>query len=255
MPHEKHFFDNMLTRYFVNSVHGFLYMSQQVKIDLDRFVTDKPSVFAPHPLFSNFGEKILRNEACQRLNLPTDNRYILFFGLIRDYKGLDLMFDAWANLRKNGKTDDKKLIVAGEFYTDKSKYIRQVERLGIVGDVLWHDHFIRDEDVKYYFSAADILVQPYKSATQSGVTQMAYQFETPVIVTNVGGLAEIVSDGQTGYVVEPDTEQLARSIGKIYESDTLQRMSENMIAEKRRFSWDHFAEQLEKLYYQLKPET
>jgi len=255
IPHEKHFYDRILTRYFVRSVHGFIYMSQQVKDDLDKFTNSKPSVFAPHPVFSNFGEKVPRDEACQRLNLPEDKRYLLFFGLIRDYKGLDLMFDAWANLRKKGKTDDKKLIVAGEFYTDKIRYVQQMECLGIGSDVLWHDHFIRDEDVKYYFSAADVLVQPYKSATQSGVTQIAYQFETPVIVTNVGGLSEIVPDGQVGYVVEPDAPSITQAIEKIYENNRLQQMSENMIAEKRRFSWEYFAEQLENLYNQTKPET
>jgi len=244
VPHEKHFLDNILTRYFINSAHGFLYMSQQVKNDLDLFTTGKPSVFAPHPVFSNFGEKVPRNEACQRLNMPVEKRYVLFFGLIRDYKGLDLMLDAWAKLKQNGK----KLIVAGEFYTDKTRYIQQIERLGIGDDVLLHDRFIRDEDVKYYFSAADVLVQPYKSATQSGVTQIAYQFEIPMIVTNVGGLPEIVPDGKVGYVVEPDALQIARAIEKIYENNNLQLMSENMTTEKQRFSWEHFAEQLESLY-------
>jgi len=248
IPHEKHFYDRFLTRYFINSVHGFIYMSQQVKDDLDRFTTAKPSVFAPHPVFSNFGEKVSREEACQRLNLNADKRYLLFFGLIRDYKGLDLMLDAWANLRKNGQAEDKKLIVAGEFYTDKIRYMQQMECLGITGDVLWHDHFIRDEDVKYYFSAADVLVQPYKSATQSGVTQIACQFETPVIVTNVGGLSEIVSDGQTGFVVEPDALSISKAIERIYENDQIQQMSEKMISEKYRFSWDYFTEQLEKLF-------
>jgi len=248
IPHEKHFYDRLLTRYFINSVHGFIYMSQQVKDDLGRFTTAKPSVFAPHPVFSNFGEKVPRYEACQRLNLNEDKRYLLFFGLIRDYKGLDLMFEAWANLRKNGQAEDKKLIVAGEFYTDKTRYIQQMKHLGITGDVLWHDHFIRDEDVKYYFSAADLLVQPYKSATQSGVTQIAYQFGTPVIVTNVGGLSEIVSDGQTGIVVEPDALSISKAIERIYENDQLQQMSEKMNSEKRRFSWDYFTEQLEKLH-------
>jgi len=244
VPHEKHFLDNILTRYFINSAHGFLYMSQQVKSDLDLFTTGKPSVFAPHPVFSNFGEKVPRNEACQRLNMPVEKRYVLFFGLIRDYKGLDLMLDAWAKLKQNGK----KLIVAGEFYTDKTRYIQQMERLGIGDDVLLHDRFIRDEDVKYYFSAADVLVQPYKNATQSGVTQIAYQFEIPMIVTNVGGLPEIVPDGKVGYVVEPDALQIARAIEKIYENNNLQLMSENMTTEKQRFSWEHFAEQLENLY-------
>ena len=248
VPHERHFYDRFLTRYFVNSVRGFLYMSQQVKTELDVFTTSKPSVFAPHPVFSNFGEKVARNEACRHLNLSDDKRYLLFFGLIRDYKGLDLMLDAWANLRQEGLTSDKKLIIAGEFYTGKTKYIQQTERLGIGGDVLWHDRFISDEEVKYYFSAADVLVQPYKSATQSGVTQIAYQFELPMIITSVGGLAEIVFDGKTGFVVEPEASSIAHAVEKIYQNHHLQRMSKNMTTEKRRFSWDYFVEQLEKLY-------
>ena len=165
------------------------------------------------------------------------------------------MLDVWADLRKKGQTEDKKLIVAGEFYTDKTKYMQQVECLGIANDVLWHDHFIRDEDVKYYFSASDLLVQPYKSATQSGVTQIACQFETPVIVTNVGGLSEIVADGQTGFVVDPDVQSITRAIEKMYENNRLQQMAKNMITEKRRFSWDYFTEQLEKLYDLLRQDS
>ena len=248
VPHEQHFYDRFLTRYFVKSVHGFLYMSQQVKNELKMFTTAKPAIFAPHPVFSNFGEKAPRDEACRCLNLPEDKRYLLFFGLIRDYKGLDLMLDAYANLCQRGLTGDKKLIVAGEFYTDKKKYIQQMERLGIGDEVLWHDRFISDEEVKYYFSAADVLVQPYRSATQSGVTQIAYQFELPMIVTNVGGLAEIVPDGQTGFVVEPEASSIAHAIEKIYQNHHLKRMSENMTTEKYRFSWDYFAKQLEKIY-------
>ena len=252
IPHEKHFYDHILTRYFINSVHGFIYMSKQVKDDLDKFTTAKPSVFAPHPVFSNFGEKVLREDACSQLNLSPDKRYVLFFGLIRDYKGLDLMLNAWANLRQKGQMENKKLIVAGEFYTDKTKYMQQIERLCIEDDVLLHDWFIRDEDVKYYFSLADMVVQPYKNATQSGVTQIAYQFEVPMIVTNVGGLAEIVPDGKVGYVVEPDTIQIAHAIGMMYENDNLQRMTENMATEKQRFTWEYFTGQLEKLYKTIK---
>jgi len=247
-PHEKHFFDTILTRYFIAPVDGFLYMSQQVKGELDTFTTSKPSLFAPHPVFSNFGEKVLRGEACRQLNLPDDQRYVLFFGLIRDYKGLDLLLDAWANLRQNGFSKDKKLLVAGEFYTDKTKFMQQIERLSIEEDVLLHDWFISDEHVKYYFSVADVVVQPYKSATQSGVTQIAYQFETPMIVTDVGGLAEIVPDGRVGYVVEPNAPTIAQAIEKIYQNGNLQRMAENMVTEKQRFSWDYFAGQLGKLY-------
>jgi glycosyltransferase involved in cell wall biosynthesis len=248
IPHEHHFFDRMLTRYFMKPVEGFLCMSQQVKNELEAFDDDKPIVFAPHPLFSNFGERVPRDEACRQLNLPEDKRYVLFFGLIRHYKGLDLLLDAWANLQQNGFTKDKKLVIAGEFYVDQTKYLQQIEHLNINGDIVLHDRFIRDEDVKYYFSMADVVVQPYKSASQSGITQIAYQFETPMIVTNVGGLSEIVPDGQVGYVVEPDALPIAQAIEKIYENENLQRMAENIITEKQRFSWDHFTKRMEKIY-------
>ena len=248
VPHEKHFFDDALTRYFVNSIDFFLYMSQQVKCDLDRFTTSKPSVFAPHPVFSNFGDKISRQEACEQLQISEDKRYVLFFGLIRDYKGLDLLLEAWANLKQKGKTTDKKLIIAGEFYTDKTKYMQQIERLNISADIILHDRFIRDDFVKYYFSVADVLALPYKSATQSGVTQIAYQFAMPMIVTNVGGLAEIVSDGKVGYVVEPKATEIEQAIEKIYENNNLQKMSENVVSEKNRFTWEYFVNQILNLF-------
>ncbi len=248
IPHEKHFYDHILTRYFIKSVDGFIYMSQQVKDDLDHFTTSRPSVFAPHPVFSNFGTKISKREACSQLNMDPNVHYTLFFGLIRDYKGLDLMLDAWALLKQNGCTGNKKLVVAGEFYTDKTKYIQQMERVGIREDVLLHDWFIKDEDVKCYFSLADVVVQPYKSATQSGVTQIAYQFGVPMIVTNVGGLSEIVPHGKVGYVVEPDASSIFHAISDICLNDNLQQFGANMETERQRFTWDYFTGQLSELY-------
>ena len=245
VPHEKHFYDSLLTRYFIRSMDGFIYMSKEVKNDLDMFTTSKPSVFAPHPVFSNLGERVSKTEACNRLNLPVNISYALFFGLIRDYKGLDLMLDAWALFKRKGLATDKKLIIAGEFYTDKTKYIRQIEQLNLSNDIIMHDWFIRDEDVRYYFSLADMVVQPYKSATQSGVTQIAYQFETPMIVTNVGGLAEIVPHEKAGYVTEPDAGRIAEAIEEIYKDGHLATFRENIKSEKFRFSWDYFTSQIE----------
>lgn len=249
IPHEKHFFDSFLTRFFVRSVDGFIYMSQQVKNDLDQFTATKPSIFAPHPIFSNFGEKQSKEEACRCLALSVDKKYILFFGLIREYKGLDLMLEAWNHLKQSGMTADKRLIIAGEFYTDKSPYLQLAGKLGIGDEIIWHDRFIKDEEVKYYFSVADMIVQPYKSATQSGVTQIAYQFELPMIVTDVGGLAEIVPDGEVGLVVTPDAKEIARAIEKMYENEGLSGMTEKIKIRKQQFSWEHFTEQIEKLYH------
>ncbi|MDR1865631.1 MAG: glycosyltransferase [Bacteroidales bacterium] len=251
-PHERHFYDALLTRYFINSVDGYAYMSQQVKNDLERFVGSQPGVFVPHPLFENFGSRVSREEACRKLNLAPELQYVLFFGLIRDYKGLDLLLDAWALWKRRNGTAGRKLLVAGEFYTSPSKYLKQMDELGIREDIILHDRFIRDEDVKYYFSAADIVVQPYKSATQSGVTQIAYQFETPMIVTCVGGLTEIVPHDRVGYVTLPDASHLAEAMDKAFQDDHIRRFMQNIKTEKQRFSWAYFSEQIMHLYHRIR---
>ena len=246
-PHEHHLTDKPFNRYYLHSVDGFVYMSEQVHSEL-RAYSDAPALFSPHPLFENFGERVERSEACVRLGLDPANRYVLFFGLIRDYKGLDLLLDAWAQLRRAGRTEGRRLIVAGEFYTAGEPYLNRIADNGLQDEVLLHDRFIPDDDVKYYFSAADFVVQPYKTATQSGVTQIAYQFCVPMVVTKVGGLAEIVPDGRVGYVCEPTPEGVAGAIERMYEGDTLQRFRENCVEERRRFSWEEMCSRITELY-------
>ena len=242
-PHEHHIIDKPCNRYFLRSVDGFIYMSEQVHGELKAY-TQAPALFSPHPLFDNFGSRIERSEACQHLGLDPECRYALFFGLIRDYKGLDTLLDAWAEFRRQGH----KLLIAGEFYTSRDKYIAQIERLGLSDEVILHDHFIPDAEVKHYFSAADCVVLPYKTATQSGVTQICYNFSTPVIVTNVGGLSEIVPDGKVGYVCEPSKEGVFNALERIYEGDRLQRFAEAMNIERRRFTWEAMCDKIEELY-------
>ena len=246
-PHEHHLTDKPFNRYYLHSVDGFVYMSEQVHSEL-RAYSDAPALFSPHPLFENFGERVERSEACVRLGLDPANRYVLFFGLIRDYKGLDLLLDAWAQLRRAGRTEGRRLIVAGEFYTAREPYLNRIADNGLQDEGLLHDRFIPDDDVKYYFSAADFVVQPYKTATQSGVTQIAYQFCVPMVVTKVGGLAEIVPDGRVGYVCEPTPEGVAGAIERMYEGDTLQRFRENCVEERRRFSWEEMCSRITELY-------
>ena len=246
-PHEHHLTDKPFNRYYLHSVDGFVYMSEQVHSEL-RAYSDAPALFSPHPLFENFGERVERSEACVRLGLDPANRYVLFFGLIRDYKWLDLLLDAWAQLLRAGRTEGRRLIVAGEFYTAREPYLNRIADNGLQDEVLLHDRFIPDDDVKYYFSAADFVVQPYKTATQSGVTQIAYQFCVPMVVTKVGGLAEIVPDGRVGYVCEPTPEGVAGAIERMYEGDTLQRFRENCVEERRRFSWEEMCSRITELY-------
>lgn len=245
-PHEHHLTDRVFNSYFLGSVDGFIYMSEQVHGELKRY-TSAPALFSPHPMFEHFGERVDREEACRRLGLDPALRYAMFFGLIRDYKGLDTLLDAWAGFRREGH----KLIVAGEFYASREKYISQIERLGLTDDVILHDFFVADADVKNYFSAVDCVVLPYKSATQSGVTQICYNFCTPVIVTRVGGLAEIVPDDRVGYVAEPTVDGIRDALERIYEGDNLTRFTQNMAVERTRFSWGAMCDRIEELYSSL----
>jgi glycosyltransferase involved in cell wall biosynthesis len=244
-PHEHHLIDKPFNRYYLGAVDGFVYMSEQVGGELKAY-SSAPAIFSPHPMFENFGERVERNEACQKLGLDAEKRYLLFFGLIRDYKGLDLLLEAFE------KIEDKelRLLVAGEFYNDKEQYRPVLDRLG--ERVVLHEGFVKDEDVKHYFSAADCVVLPYKTATQSGVTQICYNFCTPVIVTRVGGLQEIVPDGRVGYVCDPTVEGVADALERIYEGDNLQRFSEAMTDERKRFTWQAMCDRIEELYDEIK---
>ena len=242
-PHEHHIIDRPCNRYYLGAVDGFVYMSEQVHRELREY-SSAPALYSPHPLFDNFGSKIARDEACRNLGIDPKCRYALFFGLIRDYKGLDTLIEAWSHFRRAGH----KLIIAGEFYTSREKYVEQIARLGLAEDIILHDFFIPDSDVRNYFSAADCVVLPYKSATQSGVTQIAYNFCTPIIVTNVGGLAEIVPDDRVGYVVEPSAAALAEALERIYDGDNIARFEDNMIEERKRFTWSAMCDRIEELY-------
>lgn len=246
IPHEKSVLDKMFAPYFVKAMDGFVALSQSVLDDvasLDK--QGKPKCMVPHPLYDHYGEIMKRNEALKHLNLDPNYRYCLFFGLVRAYKGLDLLIDAFADerLRKN----DVKLIVAGEFYDDEKPYLEQIKKHNIKDFIIIENQYISDDNVKYYFNIADIVVQPYKSATQSGVTQIAYHFEKPMLVTNVGGLGEIIPDGKVGYVVEPKPSSIADALVDFFENGRFDAFVEGVRDEKQTYQWSNMTAAIKKL--------
>lgn len=239
IPHEKRMADKLLSNYFVGAVDRFVAMSKSVLNDLQLFDTQKPRTFCPHPLYDNFGQKISKQEALKALNLDPEYKYLLFFGFIRDYKGLDLLLDCMAD--KRFENEKIKLIVAGEFYGNSEKYFEQEKRLGLK-NIIWSNDFIPDSKVALYFCASDMIVQPYKTATQSGVTQIAYHFERPMLVTNVGGLAEIVPDKKVGYVIEPDSKVIADAIHDFYQNNREEEFTKQTEVEKQKYAWSRMTE-------------
>jgi glycosyltransferase involved in cell wall biosynthesis len=241
LPHEKRFGDKAFTKYFLKSCDAFITMSEKVMNDLRRFVPmdsfgekQKPIRLVHHPLYDSFGDSLPKNEAREHLGLPQNEKIILFFGFIRRYKGLDLLFDAMNHL----KTSGIKLLVAGEFYEDDKPYKEQIEKIGIRDQLILKTEFIPDSEVKYYLCAADAVIQPYRSATQSGVTPLAYHYEKPMIVTNVGGLPSLVPHEKAGLVVAPEPKAIADGILKFYQ------LGENYFiphlrSEKLKYNWSN----------------
>jgi D-inositol-3-phosphate glycosyltransferase len=229
VPHEKRFGDRPLAQYFASACDAFVVMSRAVQEEMKAF-SNRPTAYIPHPIYDNYG-----NTALSYLKLKNETRYVVFFGFIRHYKGLDLLLEA---LNTEGvKKLNMKLIVAGEFYDDEAFYKNLITSQGIEEQVIMKSDFIPTEEVRYYFGAADLIVQPYRTATQSGISQVAYHFEKPMIVTNVGGLPEIVPHGEAGYVVEPTPQSIADALVDFFENNRRDSFTEQVIENKKRFSW------------------
>jgi glycosyltransferase involved in cell wall biosynthesis len=246
IPHEKRPGDRLLAKYFTGGIDGFVAMSRKVLNDISLFDTFKPRIFSAHPIYDNFGKSVSTEEAIKLLNLDPSYHYILFFGFIRDYKGLDILIKAMsdpgiANLRI-------KLLVAGEFYSEPKRYVDLIQEFGVEDRIILSNDFIPDSEVYKYFSACDLVVQPYKSATQSGVTQIAYHFDKPMVITNVGGLEEFVPDGKVGFVVNPLPEEVADAIVRFYKNDLGDLFLRNIRIEKNKYSWNYFVNNIRSLF-------
>lgn len=245
IPHEKRPGDIPFTKYFLKPIDAFVTMSEKVMNDLRQF-TQKPSQQIVHPLYDNFGEALTKQEARKYLGLTEQENIILFFGFIRKYKGLDILLEAISLLNRKHSTLNIKLLIAGEFYEDKKQYDDQITQLNIQHSLILKTDFIADSEVKYYLSAADFVIQPYRNATQSGVTPLAYHFNKPMLVTNVGGLPDLVPNKKVGLVAEPDAASIAEKIEELYtlgENFFLPHLQE----EKKKYTWNVLTNTIQQL--------
>ena len=248
IPHEHRAGDKAFTNYFLKGCDAFITMSAKVMDDLRKFEKDKPARFVEHPLYDNFGDLISKSEAREKLKINKEELIILFFGFIRKYKGLDILLEAMKILIENPNSEIRnlKLLIAGEFYEDEKLYLEQIDKLGIRDNVILQTHFIPDSEVKYYLCAADAVIQPYRNATQSGVTPLAYYFEKPMIITNVGGLPSLVPHEKAGLVAEPNPKSIADAILRFYQ------LGENYFLphlrnEKQKYSWANLVNAVKEL--------
>jgi len=253
IPHEKRPGDKPFTKYFIKPVDAFVTMSRDVLRDVKTF-TDKPAYFTPHPIYDSYNEALSKQEAAEKLKLDPSKKYLLFFGFIREYKGLDLLLEAMNDQRIRDAGIE--LIAAGEYYNKEveANNNRIIEQHRLQDVVHLKTDFIPNSEVRYYFSAADLVVQPYKHATQSGITQIAFHFEKPMVVTNVGGLAEVVPDGKVGFIAEPEPRSIADAILRFFQPNSIPGLHQNILNEKKKYTWETFTKvMMEAVFGKPKP--
>ena len=246
IPHEKRIGDHVFTKYFVKNCDGFIAMSKVVLNDLSIFTQNLNKAYSPHPMYQNYGDPISIDLARKKLNLNPHDKIILFFGLIRHYKGLDILLEALA--APEIKNQGIKLLIAGEFYDDKNFYLQLIKKLNLQDCVIVHDKFIPNDEVRDYFCASNLVAQTYRNATNSGVTMVGYFYEKPMLVTNVGGLSEIVPNEFCGYVVENNCALISEKVVDFFANNREKEFVKNVKIEKKKYEWTEFINSLLTLY-------
>ena len=246
IPHEKRIGDHIFTKYFVKNCDGFIAMSKVVLNDLSIFTQNLNKAYSPHPMYENYGDLISIDLARKKVNLNPHDKIILFFGLIRHYKGLDILLEALA--APEIKNQGIKLLIAGEFYDDKNFYLQLIKKLKLQDHVIVHDKFIPNDEVRDYFCASNLVAQTYRNATNSGVTMVGYFYEKPMLVTNVGGLSEIVPNEVCGYVVENNCALISEKVVDFFTKDREKEFVKNVKIEKKKYEWIEFINSLLTLY-------
>lgn len=240
IAHEKRVGDESLTKYFFNKCDGFILLNKSSEKDLLRLKPDAKYIIHSHPLYDHYGAKILQSEARHKLGIPDDKKVILFFGFIRDYKGLDLLIESLKDLN-----DDYLLLIAGEVYGNFKKFDELIDKSGVRNKINLQVRYIPETEIPVFFSASDVCVLPYRTATQSGIVGIAYHFDLPVIVTNVGGLAEMVEENKTGLIINnPNSLLISKALQKYFSEDLKDKFAPNIIAYKSQHSWNRLADEI-----------
>lgn len=238
------------TNYFVKSCDGFIAMSRTVLNDISKFSENENKAYSPHPMYETYGQPVSMREAREKLKLHPADKIVLFFGLIRHYKGLDILMEAIAHTEI--KKQNIKLLIAGEFYEDKQPYLDLIQKHSLQDQIILHDTFIANEDVRYYFCASNLVAQTYRNATNSGVTMVGYYYEKPMLVTNVGGLAEIIPNEKCGYVVENSIPLISEKILEYFLKNKEEEFTKNVRFERKKYEWKEFISSLLELFQKTK---
>lgn len=251
IPHEKRLGDHWFTKYFLASIDAAITMSETVMHDLKKFKPVLPALKVAHPLYDNFGEKVPMSIAKSKLNLEEDTTIFLFFGFIRKYKGLQLLLESINLLKQQHFFEKNKIqfLIAGEFYESPDAYLNYIEENKLQAHLIMHNDFVSDQKVKYYFGAAHCIIQPYMHATQSGVTPLAYHFEKPMIVTNVGALPDMVPPG-VGIVCNANANSVTQAIAT-FVNNKKEEYTNNIQKEKKKYSWTQLLDAILSLTQQI----
>ena len=244
-PHKKIPFQKIFNYFFLKKMDSFVVMSQSVKKDLKKFNSKAPIMCALHPIYNNFGNRINQNIARNNINVTLDNKYLLFFGFIRKYKGLELLLESMSDQKIIDR--NIKLIIAGEFYEDEKSCREKIKDLNLSNSVYVFDNYIDNKDVNNYFCACDLVVQPYLSATQSGISMIAFHFNKPVLATNVGGLSEYIKDGKNGYLVNPKSTEITNAIVDYFDHKRELDFVKQINNLKEKYSWSKLLDSFEKV--------
>jgi len=245
IPHEKRPGDRLFTKYAFKAVDHFIVQSDAVERDLLTVHPKAHYTKLPHPVYEIFGERMPRDLARNKLGVPLNTPAILFFGYIRKYKGLDILLRAMPMILK--QLPELRLVVAGEFYGDEAEYRSLIQELQIPEkNLVLATDYIPNEEVSKFFSASNVVVLPYRSATQSGIVQIAYNFDVPVIATDVGGLAEVVIDNKSGIITPKATpEEVAEDVIRYFNANLEEPLTAGVQEEKKKYSWQTFVEGIE----------